>query len=55
MINLDGGSPKFDKLYKHLEDLNVIKPFEGTLETWDYAALNDAETIAKAIKGKLGL
>lgn len=49
-IPLDGGSAKFDRLYKALESQGGLRVFDGTLETWDYPRLNDAKLIADEIK-----
>lgn len=51
MIPLDGGSPRFDKLHAHLQDIGVMRRFTGgNLESWSYEPLNDAHMIANAIK-----
>ncbi len=49
IVELEGGSPKFNRLYKTLQDKNVIKPFAGNLQPWTYEPLNDAQLIANEI------
>lgn len=50
MIELDGGSAKFDKLHDSLLNKNYIRPFDGQLDSWSYAPLDDANRIAQAIR-----
>lgn len=51
MISLEGGSPRFDKFHAHLQEIGVMRPFNGgNLESWSYEPLNDAQMIANAIK-----
>jgi hypothetical protein len=49
-LRLDGGSPKFDRLYKTLSDHGGLRIFEGNLEQWTYEPLNDAKMVADEIK-----
>lgn len=53
MIALEGGHPRIDKLHKHLQDLGVLRIFDGRLESYSYTPLQDAEKIAKAIRERL--
>ncbi len=50
MVQLEGGSPKFDRLYKNLSKAGALRNFEGILKPYSYAPLNDANIIASAIK-----
>ena len=52
-IGLEGRSNKFDRFYKALESRNITKPFDGTLEHWDYTPLRDADFIAQNIAERL--
>jgi len=54
-IDLEGSSKRFDRLYNHLSDLNIIRqlPTDGNLEDWRYEPLNDAQKIANAIKERM--
>lgn len=49
-LPLAGGSPKFDRLYRALENHGGLRPFDGKLETWEYTPLNDAQLVADEIK-----
>lgn len=53
MIELEGGHPRIDKLHKHLQDIGVLRVFEGSLESYSYAPLHDAKKIADAIKERM--
>lgn len=57
MINLDGGSPRFERFHHHLQDVGVIRPFtpdnKGNLESWSYDPLKDAQLIAEAIQAAM--
>jgi mitochondrial fission protein ELM1 len=49
-LALNGGSEKFDFLYRSLKRRTMLKTFDGELETWDYKRLNDAQYVANEIK-----
>ena len=53
MIELEGGHPRIDALHKHLQDLGVLRLFEGNLEQFSYEPLNDAKKIADAIRERI--
>ncbi len=50
MVNLEGGSPRFNRLYDHLNKIDVTRNFTGNLEAWTYEPLHDAQKVAHAIK-----
>jgi mitochondrial fission protein ELM1 len=54
IIELDGGSKRFDRLYNHLTDLGVLRRFTGGLEDWSYTPLDDAGKIAREIERRMG-
>lgn len=54
-IALEGRSKKFDRLYRHLEKLDIARPFEGHLENWKYKRLDDAGMIAARIRENMDL
>ena len=59
-IDLDGSSPRFEKLYDHLSTLGIIRPLNNAainsnLDHWTYEPLNDAKLISDAIKTRLNL
>ncbi len=53
LIPLDGGSKKFSRLHDNLMRQGAVRRFEGVLEHWDYAPLNDADKVAQEIKRRL--
>lgn len=50
MVNLEGASPRFHRLYDHFKKIGVMRSFTGNLEPWNYEPLHDAQKVAKAIK-----
>ena len=50
MIPLLGTSSRFDRLYNHLQEIGVMRPFAGNLESWEYEPLRDALMVASAIR-----
>lgn len=54
MIPLEGGSARFNRFHKHLQDIGVMRPFSGNFDSWTYEPLNDAGFIAKEIDRRLG-
>lgn len=55
LIPLEGGSPKFERLYAHLQSLGAVRNFNGVLENYSYTPLHDARKIADAIRQSSGL
>ncbi|KCZ51293.1 mitochondrial fission ELM1 family protein [Hyphomonas pacifica] len=53
IARLEGRSKKFDKLHQSLIDHGAARWFGGTLETWSYPALREADKVADAIVKKL--
>lgn len=54
IIELEGSSPRFDRLYSHLREIGAIRTFDGNLNDWSYEPLRDADFIANKIIEKLG-
>lgn len=58
MIPLEGNSLRFDRFHNHLQEIGVLRPFDGNLENWSYEPLRDAQLIArvieKAMQGRYG-
>ena len=50
MIEMEGGTPRFDKFHRVLREKGIVRPFDGVLEHWAYAPLNDAGKIAREIE-----
>lgn len=55
IIALDGGKARLGRFHEHMRARGVTRPFDGKLESWTYPRLNDAENVAAAISGRLGL
>lgn len=54
LVSLEGGSRKFNRLHESLKREGIIRDFTGNLEPYEYEPLNDAMTIAKEIRRRLG-
>ncbi len=54
-IDLDGGSRRLREFHDSLRADGVTRPFDGRLERWSYAPLDDTETVAAAVRRRLGL
>ncbi|MGB0718957.1 MAG: mitochondrial fission ELM1 family protein [Bdellovibrionales bacterium] len=55
MIPLKGGHPRIDKLHAHLQNLGALRVWDGRLDAFSYAPLNDAAKVANAIRDTLEL
>ena len=55
VIELDGGSAKFERFHRGLVDAGVTRPFHGRLEFWDYPSVNETAGIAAEIGRRLNL
>lgn len=55
LIPLEGGSPKFTRLYDHFHNLGITREFHGILENWTYTPLRDAQKIADSVRKASGL
>lgn len=53
MIPLEGRSTKIERFHKNMMDRGILRIFDGVLEDWIYAPLNDATLIAEEIKKRL--
>ncbi len=53
MIPLKGGTKRFDKFHNGLLSKGIIRTFDGAVEPYEYAALDDATLIAAKIREKL--
>ncbi len=54
MIDLEGGSKRISAFHNNIMHHGALKPFNGTLETFSYEPLNDAQMVAKEIKKRFG-
>ena len=48
-LELEGGSPRFDRLHAELEALGAQRPFVGSFETWTSPPLRETERAARAV------
>ncbi|NWH09496.1 MAG: mitochondrial fission ELM1 family protein [Alphaproteobacteria bacterium] len=55
VLQLDGGSPKFDRFHAELTALGITRPFRGKLEFWTYEPLHETQRVAAEIRRHLGL
>jgi uncharacterized protein len=54
IIELEGGSAKFARFHQAMREAGITRPFNGTLETWHYAPLDDTARAAAEIRRRLG-
>lgn len=52
-VPLEGGGTRIDQMQRNLIEHGAVRVFDGVLEDWDYAPLNDAQIAADAIKEAL--
>ena len=55
VIQLAGGSDKFRRFHQSLRDDGLTRLFQGKLETWNYAPLNDVGLVAARIRQMMGI
>ncbi|MGE3770925.1 MAG: mitochondrial fission ELM1 family protein [Bdellovibrionales bacterium] len=53
VIDLPGGSAKFDRFYNGLKDRNIIRTFDGTLADWTYEPIYETQRIARIVKERM--
>ncbi len=52
---LPGRSNRLSRFHRLMRERGATRPFEGRLESWGYAPINDTEIVAAAIRRALGL
>lgn len=50
VIDLPGGSDKFRRFHQALRDDGLTRSFDGQLDQWNYAPLNDVQLVAQKVK-----
>jgi mitochondrial fission protein ELM1 len=50
VIALEGGSKKFLSFHASMQEKGIIRPFEGTLEQWDFTPLDDVQRAVTAVQ-----
>ena len=53
VVDLEGGSAKFERFHRTLREAGITRPFEGRLERWSYSALRDTQRAAAEIHRRL--
>lgn len=53
VIDLDGGSAKFDRFHRNLRNAGITRPFDGTLDSWSYTPPDDTAKVAAEIIRRL--
>jgi len=53
VVDLPGGSDKFRRFHQSLRDDGLARSFNGQLDHWNYAPLNDVQLVAQKIRGML--
>ncbi|HWE74622.1 MAG TPA: mitochondrial fission ELM1 family protein [Stellaceae bacterium] len=54
IIELEGGSAKFTRFHQAMRDAGITRLFNGTLDEWHYAPLDDTARAAAEIRRRLG-
>jgi len=52
---LPGRSRRLSRFHRLMQERGATRPFEGKLEIWTYAPINDTEIVASAIRRALGI
>jgi mitochondrial fission protein ELM1 len=50
IVELEGGSEKFARFRQGMREAGITRPFNGTLETWQYTPLDDTARAAAEIR-----
>jgi hypothetical protein len=53
VVALEGGSAKFARFHRALEDAGITRPFRGAIESWTYTPPEDAARAAAIIRERL--
>ena len=53
VVELEGGSPKFQRFHQGLRDDGITRQFNGVLENWSYAPLDDTQRVAAEVWRRL--
>lgn len=53
IVDLEGGSEKFARFHRVMREAGITRPFNGTLEQWRYAPLDDTARAAAEIRRRL--
>ena len=53
VVELAGGSAKFRRFHDSLRQAGITRPFEGRLESWSYAPLEDTARAAAEVARRI--
>jgi hypothetical protein len=53
IVELEGGSDKFARFHQGMREAGITRPFNGTLEEWRYAPLDDTARAAAEIRRRM--
>ena len=53
IVELEGGSAKFDRFHANLRDRGITRPFDGRLDTWSYDPPDDTARVAAEVRRRL--
>ena len=53
IVDLEGGSDKFARFHREMREAGITRPFNGTLEQWHYAPLDDTARAAAEIRRRI--
>lgn len=55
VAHLEGGSDKFRRFHQNMESRGITRPFNGTIENWDYEPLDDTAMVAAEIRRRIAI
>jgi mitochondrial fission protein ELM1 len=55
VVDLAGGSAKFDRFHRLMREAGITRPYNGQLDTWTYTPPDDTGTVAAEIRRQMGL
>ncbi len=53
IVQLEGGSAKFQRFHEAMQAAGITRPFTGELEQWSYTPLDETHRIAREIRARL--
>jgi hypothetical protein len=52
---LPGRSNRLSRFHRLMRERGATRPFQGKLESWSYAPINDTEIVASAVRRALNI
>ena len=53
VVTLEGGSAKFARFHRAMEEAGITRPFRGAIESWGYRPPDEAARAAAVIRDRL--